>query len=200
MHTFDAIAQRRAVKSYISDFTIPEADVRKLFELTRQAPTSFNLQNYRIVNVQDKALRAQIKGAAWDQTQVTDASMLLVLCANVKAWAEQPERYWENAPPETRDRIVSMIRPFYEGREWLQRDEAMRSVGIVAQTIMLSAKAMGYDTCPMIGFDFDAVAKLVNLPEDHVVGMIVTVGKAAEPAQPKGGYLPDGEVFLTDRF
>jgi hypothetical protein len=43
--------------------------------------------------------------------------------------------------------------PFHEGREELQRDEAQRSIGMAMQTIMLAAKAMGYDSCPMIGFD-----------------------------------------------
>jgi len=85
-------------------------------------------------------------------------------------------------------------------REWQQRDEAMRSVGIAAQTIMLSAKAMGYDSCPMIGFDADAVGELINLPGDHVVGMMIAVGKTKTPAQSKGGYLPDSEIFFEDKF
>ena len=90
--------------------------------------------------------------------------------------------------------------PFYEGKEWQQRDEAMRSVGIAAQTLMLAAKDMGYDSCPMIGFDSEQVGNLINLPEDHVVGMIVTIGKATKPAWPKPGYLPDEEVIITDKF
>ena len=58
----------------------------------------------------------------------------------------------------------------YEGREQLQRDEALRSCGMAAQTIMLAAKALGYDTCPMAGFDPEAVGRLINLPPDHVIG------------------------------
>jgi len=65
---------------------------------------------------------------------------------------------------------------------------------------MLAAKAMGYDSCPMVGFDFDAVGKLVNLPEDHVIALMVSVGKAVEPARPRGGQLPLDEVVVTDRF
>ncbi len=48
---------------------------------------------------------------------------------------------------------------FMPAKEQLQRDEAMRSAGIMLQTMMLSAKAMGYDSCPMVGFDFDKVAR-----------------------------------------
>ena len=59
---------------------------------------------------------------------------------------------------------------------------------------------MGYDTCPMIGFDADAVAKLINLPTDHAVGMLLTIGKAAKPAYPKGGFLPQSEIVIENRF
>jgi nitroreductase len=76
----------------------------------------------------------------------------------------------------------------------------MRSCGIAAQTIMLGAKAMGLDSCPMDGFDFDAVGKIVNLPQDHVITMMVVVGKAVQPARPRGGQLSADEVMVIDRF
>lgn len=200
MNTAEAIRARRAVKHYDPNFTMPQKDEKELLDLMRQAPTSFNIQNWRIVNVKDKALRAQIKEAAWGQAQVTDASLLLLMCADLKAWDKDPARYWAEAPQEVQDILVPMIKPFYEGREWQQRDEAMRSIGIAAQTLMLAAKAMGYDSCPMIGFDPDKVGELINLPDDHVVGMMLTIGKAASPAKSKGGFIPDDEVFIEDKF
>ncbi len=200
MDTFQAIRERRAIKHYDPDFQIPAAQEKELLDLMRQSPTSFNLQNWRVVNVKDKELRAQIQEAAWGQEQVVKASLLFVLCADMKAWDKDPQRYWQDAPKEARDVLVPMIKPFYEGREWQQRDEAMRSIGIVSQTLMLAAKAMNYDSCPMIGFDADQVSKLINLPEDHLVGMIVTVGKALKPAWPKPGFLEDDEVIVTNRF
>ncbi len=200
METQDAIRQRRAVKHYDSAFKITAEDEKQLLDLVRQSPTSFNIQNWRFVNVKDEKLRVQIREAAWDQAQVTEASLLFVLCADVKAWDKAPERYWEDAPKEAQDILVPMIRPFYEGKDWQQRDEAMRSVGIAAQTLMLAAKDMGYDSCPMIGFDSEKVAELINLPVDHVVGMLLTIGKATKPAWPKPGYLPDEEVIITNKF
>ena len=200
MNTLDTIRARRAVKHFDPDFTIPDDQEAELKDLLRQSPTSFNLQNWRFVIVKDQDLRAQLREAAWDQAQVTEASLLFVLCADVKAWDKSPERYWAEAPQEAQDILVPMIKPFYEGKEWQQRDEAMRSIGIAAQTLMLSAKAMGYESCPMIGFDSDKVGELINLPDDHVVGMMITVGKGIKPAWRKPGYLPDNEVFITDKF
>lgn len=200
MDTFEAISSRRAVKHYDADHKMPEDDLKKLFEAAIQSPTSFNIQHWRFVVVRDKALRQQIRDAGNDQAQITDASMLILVTADTMAWKKDPSRYWRDAPPEVAKFLVDWMGPFHEGREWLQRDEAMRSVGIAAQTIMLAAKAMGYDSCPMIGFDQDKVAELIRLPEDHVIGMMITVGKGIKPAWPKGGQLPLEEVLIFDKF
>lgn len=200
MDTKLAIRERRAVKHYDPEYLMPEEDKKELFDLALQAPTSFNIQNWRFVLVDDPTQRQKLREAAWNQAQVTDASMLLVMCADIKAWDKAPERYWKEAPKEARDILVPMIKPFYEGREWMQRDEAMRSVGIASQTIMLAAKSMGYDSCPMIGFDGDKVAEIINLPEDHVVCMMLVIGKAMKPAWPKPGQLELEDVLVKNSF
>jgi nitroreductase len=200
MHTFDAIRQRRAVKHYDPAHQMTEEEIAQLLDLAIQSPTSFNMQNWRFVLVRDKELRQKLRAAAVDQAHVTDASLLFVMCANIKAWEQEPQRYWRNAPTEVQELLVPWMQPFYEGKDELQRDEAMRSIGIAAQTIMLAAKAMGYDSCPMIGFDAQKVAELIRLPADHVVGMFVVVGKATKPAWPKPGQLPLEEVLIQDRF
>ncbi|MFH1966045.1 MAG: nitroreductase family protein [Acidobacteriota bacterium] len=200
MNTLTAIETRRAVKHYNPDYEMPEADVNRLLSLAVMAPTAFNIQNWRFVLVRDPELRKKIREAAWNQAQVEEASLLIILCADLKSWEKSPERYWRNAPQAARDFLLPAIDQYYRGREQVQRDEAMRSCGIAAQTIMLAAKSMGYDSCPMDGFDFDAVGKLINLPEDHVIAMFVAVGRVIGEANPRGGQLPLSEVVIKDRF
>jgi nitroreductase len=122
------------------------------------------------------------------------------MCADTTSWEKSPERYWKDAPQPVQDFIIPAIDQYYRGRDQVQRDEAMRSCGIAAQTLMLAAKAMGYDSCPMDGFDFDAVAKLINLPEDHIIAMFVAIGKGTKEAWPRPGQLSMSEVVITDRF
>jgi nitroreductase len=200
METFDAIYGRRAVKHYDPQHEMTEDEVRKLMEAAVQSPTSFNIQNWRFVLVRDSDLRQKIRAAANDQAQVTDASLLIVMTADLKAWEKSPARYWRDAPPAVGEILVNWMGPFYDGKEELQRDEAMRSCGLAGQTIMLAAKAMGYDSCPMIGFDPVQVAQLIHLPEDHVIGFMIAVGKATKPAWPKPGQLPLEEVVVHNRF
>jgi nitroreductase len=177
-----------------------DAEIERLLSLAILSPTAFNIQNWRFVLVQDPALRQDIRKVSWDQAQVTDASLLIVLTADLKAWEKRPERYWKDAPKPVQDFLVPAIGQYYGGHEQVQRDEAMRSCGMAAMTIMLAAKEMGYDTCPMDGFDFDAVAKLLNLPEDHTPAMFVAVGKGITEAWPRGGQLALEEVVIHDRF
>jgi nitroreductase len=200
MDTIEAIHNRRSVKHYDPEHRLTDAEIEKLMSLAVLSPTAFNIQNWRFVLVRDPELRAKIREVSWDQAQVTDASLLVVLCADLKAWEREPQRYWRNTPKEVQDFLVPAIGQYYQGRDQVSRDEAMRSCGIAAQTLMLAAKAMGYDSCPMDGFDFDAVAKLINLPKDHVVTMFVVIGKAVKEAWPRGGQLPLDEVVITDQF
>jgi nitroreductase len=200
MDTIEAIYKRRSVKQYDPDRVMPEDDLRKLLEAAVQSPTSFNVQHWRFVVVRDKELRKQIRTAGNDQAQITDASVLIVMTADVLAWKKDPQRYWRDAPEEVAKMLVDWMGPFHEGRDWLQRDEAMRSIGMASQTIMLAAKALGYDTCPMIGFDLDKVSELIRLPADHVIGYMIAIGKGTKAAWPKPGQLSMDEVVVNDRF
>jgi len=59
---------------------------------------------------------------------------------------------------------------------------------------------MGYDTCPMKGFDYDGVGKLIHLPDDHMISMMVVVGKATKPASSRGGQLQLSEIMFENSF
>jgi nitroreductase len=200
MNTLEAIQSRRAIKHYDADHRMPDAEIRQLLETAMLAPTAFNIQHWRFVTVLDPEVRKQIRAAAWDQAQVTDASLLIVMCADKDAWKKDAARYWKNAPQPVQDFLVPAIGPYYEGREQVQRDECMRSCGLAGMTIMLAAKAMGYDSCPMDGFDFDTVGKIIKLPEDHVISFMIAVGKGTQPAWPKPGQLPYEEVVIQNTF
>lgn len=200
MKTRDAIRSRRAVKHYDANHRMTEEEVNELLSLAVLSPTAFNIQNWRFVVVTDQGLRKQIREVAWDQAQVTDASLFIVLCADLKSWEKQPDRYWVNAPQEVQEFMLPAIDEYYRGKDQVQRDEAMRSCGIVAQTLMLAAKSMGYDSCPMDGFDFKKVAELIHLPEDHVIAMFIAIGKGTKEAWPRPGQLELEKVVIKDSF
>ncbi len=200
MDTLEAIKQRRSVKKFDPNHQMTDAEINTLMEHTILSPTSFNMQNWRFVVVKDQETKDKLKAASWGQAQVADASIVVLLCGDLNAATKEPEKYWRNAPTEVQNQIVPMIGKFYQDNDQLQRDEAMRSCGIAGQTVMLVAKAMGYDTCPMIGFNPQQVAEIINLPEDYVISFMVVVGKALEPARQRAGQLDLSEVMVIDHF
>lgn len=200
MNTIEAIKSRRAVKHFDPEHQMTEDEINDILSLAILAPSAFNIQNWRFVVIDDSALRQKIRQAAWDQAQVTDSSLFIIMCADLKSWEKEPRRYWKNAPEQVQDFMLPAIDNYYRGKDQVQRDEAMRSCGIAAQTLMLTAKAKGYDSCPMDGFDFDKVAELINLPDDHVVSMFVAIGKRTQDARPRGGQLALEEVVIRNRF
>ncbi|MBX9743264.1 MAG: nitroreductase family protein [Chthoniobacterales bacterium] len=200
MHVFEAIRTRRAIKKFDPNYVMSEEEIKQLLSLALEAPTAFNIQHWRFLLVRNPEIRKQIRAAAWDQEQVTDASLLILLCAKLSAWEDRPERYWANATQEARDFILPAIHNYYYGKQQVIRDEVMRSCGLAGQTIMLAAKAMGLDSCPMDGFDYDAVGKIINLPEDHTISFMIVVGKKAQEPHAKPGQLPYQEVVKIDRF
>jgi len=200
MKTVDAIRSRRAVKHFDANHRMTEEERDGLLSLAVLSPTAFNIQNWRFVVVTDPELRKQIREVAWDQAQVTDASLFIVLCADLKSWEKQPDRYWKNAPKEVQEFMLPAIDGYYRDKDQVQRDEAMRSCGIVAQTLMLAAKSMGYDSCPMDGFDFKKVGELIQLPDDHVIAMFVAIGRGTKEAWPLPGQLDLDEIIIKDRF
>jgi nitroreductase len=200
MDTFEAIEQRRSIKHFDADHRMNDAEVAKLMKAVLLTPTSFNIQNYRFVVVRDKAIQQKLKEASWNQAQVLDASAVIMVCADLNAPLDDPKRYWYQAPTEVAEMLSGMTLKFYDGNETLKHDEALRSVGMASQTLMLAAKAMGYDTCPMIGFDPLAVASIIKLPESHIIGMMVVVGKATQPANLRSGPLPYEELVFENSF
>ena len=200
METFEAIYGRRAVKHFDPEHRMTDAEVTKLLEATIQAPTSFNIQHWRFVIVKDPELRRKMRQHGNDQAQMTDASLLVLMTADVLAWKKDPARYWRDAPKEVAELLVGWMGPFHDGKDQLQRDEAQRSIGMAMQTLMLAAKAMGYESCPMIGFDHEAVAQLIALPDDHCLGPMVAIGKGTKAPWPKPGQLALDELVVENRF
>lgn len=200
MNIIEAIENRRSIKGFDPEYRMTESEIERLMRLAMLAPTAFNIQNWRFVLARDPELRKQIRVVAWDQAQVTDASLLVILTADLKSWEKEPGRYWKEAPEPVRDYLVPAIGQYYTGQEQVQRDEAMRSCGMAAMTLMLAAKEMGYDSCPMDGFDFEAVGRLIKLPADHTIAMFVTIGKPLREPWPRGGQLRLDEVVIQNHF
>ncbi len=200
MELIDAIQSRRSHKVFDESHKLTPSEIDKLMKLAILSPTAFNIQHWRFVIITDQKLRQQIRKVSWDQSQVTDASLLIVLTGDLMAWNKDPKRYWKNAPEKVQDYLIPAIFDYYHGKPQVQRDEVMRSCGMAAMNLMLTAKDLGYDSCPMDGFDFEQVSKLLELPEDHIPAMFVAIGKSMQEPWPRPGQLTLEEIVKYNHF
>ncbi len=85
MNVTEAIVERRSIKAYDPNHKMTEQEIAKLMSLAMLSPTAFNIQNWRFVVVTDPVLRQQIRAVSWNQAQVEEASLLIVLVADFKS-------------------------------------------------------------------------------------------------------------------
>lgn len=193
MEFSQTVLQRQSIKSYQADKAISDAELKELMQEVVLSPSSFNLQHWKFIAVRDKVIRGKIKEAAWGQEQVGTCSVLLVICGKLDAHQDAPEIY-QDVDQGIQDKVLPLIDSFYDGEEQLQRDEAIRSSSLAAMTLMLAAHNRGWGTVPMIGFDQEAVSKLVKLESNYIPVMLMAIGYKKEEPRPRSYRRPIEEV------
>ena len=176
---------RRTERSFDADIGISDADVKAILQLASYSPSAFNLQHWRFVVTRDKSVKSDLFEYCYLQKQVIECSAVITVCGNLTAHLEAQSIY-EDQPSEVKDKFIPMINTIYSSDPALQRDEVMRSGGLVSMSIMYAAKNEGWSTGPMIGFDPKKVSLRLNLEENIIPVMILTIGKPkdAEEARP----------------
>jgi len=195
----DALRQRRSIRSFDPEHRLSEAELKHLIGHSQLAPTSFNMQNWHFVAVVDPAVKEQLWLASWKQNPVRDASVVVVITGDHGA-PNRSARFLRHAPPPVAERLEGYVQMLYATNQQLSRDEACRSAGLAGMAMMLVAKEMGLDSCPMIGFDPEKVSEALGLDGDHPPLLMVTVGKALAAAFPRTGFLDFSETVSVDRF
>lgn len=185
----ECVEQRYATKRF-DGRPIPDAAVRELLELVRLAPSALNLQPWRIRVVSDPAQKEALKPAAFGQEQIMTCSHLLVFCADPDYGGlirRLDALLKENGvPEETRSAIVEMAARFADAMTPEQRLAWSQAQTYLALSNALhGAKSLGFDSCPMTGFDPAAFSRLLAIPDPLVPVILCPVGYAADSPGPK---------------
>lgn len=202
----NAIAQRRSIKTFKTD-PIPPELLKQLIELTVAAPSSFNLQDWQIILIQDEAQKTALAAAAWNQQQIIQAPVTFVFAADptvgnkdltpileqglqTGAWNEGTVNYFKNAVPQFHNLLGDK-----------QREYAVKDAMIAATHLVLAAESLGLSTCFMNGWLEEKVKEVIGAADnpDLAIAVIVPVGYAAEPRL-NPGRLPFSYNVFVDRI
>ena len=138
MEFSEIIQQRRFIKSYQPGKEISDAELKELMQEVVLSPSSFNMQHWTFIAVRDTEIRESIQQAAWGQKQVGTCSVLLVICGKLDAYKDAPKIY-QGTPQGVQEKALPMIKNFYDSKDQLQRDEAIRNASLAAMVLMLAA-------------------------------------------------------------
>ena len=200
MNFFELAAQRHSVRQYETGVEIGDDELRQIFSAVILSPSSFNIQHWRFVVVRDDERRAALRKLAFGQAQVEQASAVVLVCGRLDAY-EDATRIYADADQQSRDKYVPMIEGAYRDQPALQREEAIRSGSLAAMSLMYAAKAAGWDSGPMIGFDADKVCAYLGIDERTIPVMMVVIGKALHGEQPSRAYRrPIAEILSLETF
>jgi len=208
MSEFTALVKnRRSAMKFVENVSISSTEMDDIMNLVKFAPSAFNLQHTHYVVVTDAETKERVYEAAQRQYKVKTASAVILVLGNKEAHQHVGpihEGLLHLGVMDQRefDQTVSSVQAFYEGGgEAFKRDEAIRNASLSAMLFMLAAKEKGWDTCPMIGFDPEAVRQILSIPDHYVPAMMITIGKEDVSRQRVRGYRkPVGEFVSYDKF
>ncbi len=199
MQFSDIVMQRYAAKKF-DGRKIPAEKLDRLLELVRYAPSALNLQPWKIKIVADQATKDELKPAAFGQEQVTTCSHLLVFCADpdydglIRRLGTLLDD--NHVPAEMRDTVLGMARQFAGRMTPEQRLAWSQAQTYLALGNALNgAKALGFDSCPMGGFDPAEFTRILKIPAPLVPVMLCPVGYAADRPMPKIRF-PRKDILL----
>ncbi|MGG1551280.1 MULTISPECIES: nitroreductase family protein [Paenibacillus] len=191
---------RRSANKFQLGVDIPNEVLDEIFQLVKYAPSAFNLQHAHYLVVKDPDLKQRVYEASGKQYKVQSASAAIVVLGRMDAYKDVARLnegflHLGAISKQEFDMTVESVTSFYEGRgETFMREEAIRNANLSAMTFMLAAKDKGWDTCPMIGFDEEALRSALQIPDVYVPALLVTIGKEDTTSQrPRGYRKPVGE-------
>ena len=185
----EIVSSRYATKSFDGK-VIPQSKVNELIELIRFSPSSFNVQPWMIKVISDKETKAKITQAAWNQPQIDSSSHLIVFMANTDVLGNikklEDKMAKTSAEKEKLKGMFDIIHSFAQGLDDSQKlSWTQRQVYLAVGNALNGAKSLGFDSCPMEGFDSEALAKILKLPKNLVPTVLVPIGYANDTPRTK---------------
>jgi nitroreductase len=204
MDVSEAIRTRRSIRKFKPD-PIPEEKIKLLLESARLAPSGTNTQPWRFIVVRDDDTKTRLQRAAHNQRHVKRAPVIIVCCADLKAFKEFPVRVDEliesgALPERTREVFIPYLK---KGMSTVTKDALMvaaaANVAIAVEHIVLQAVEIGLGTCWVRWYEDNQVKEILGIPDHIEVMALLPVGIPDEDPAPRPRLGLDTIVY-SDKF
>ncbi len=201
----ETLKARTSANNFDKEKSLSEKEIMAIVSLATEAPSSFNIQHWRFVAVNDKPTQEKLKAAAYGQPKVADAAVTFVVLGDLKGVDKLSDAF---APmikagkmdQKSFDGLLGMANGMYKDNPANARDEAIRSASLASMNLMIAAQAHGFASAPMIGFDPEAVKKIIHASDRYLPVMLIAVGPAAPGNWPRKPRFPVEQVLSFNKF
>jgi len=186
----DVITERRSVRHYDPSVKISRDEITEMLKEATLAPSSSNLQPWRFLVIDDQEWKEKLLPIAFNQQQVADASAVIAILGDYEGYKAAETIYNKAVDAgymneEVKSSLIQNINSRYSNREReVIKQIALVDGGLVAMQFMLVAKARGYDTVPMGGYNTAKFKEVFNISDRYETIMLIALGKAAQPGHP----------------
>ncbi|CAM4393687.1 nitroreductase [Paenibacillus endophyticus] len=179
---------RRSVRQYDETIKISKEEISEIIMEASLAPSSANMQPWRVIVVNTQEGKEKLRPLVRFNTLQNDtSSAMLLIFGDTQSYLYAEEIYntaveQGKMPAEVRDsQLETILTMFPTLSKEMKVEVAKVDSSLFAMQLMLVARAHGYDTNPMAGFEVDQLAKAFDLDEERYAPvMIVSIGKAKE--------------------
>lgn len=184
----DVVLGRKSIRVYDENVKISQEEMLEMIQEATMAPSSVNMQPWRFVVVESPEAKETLKPLIKFNVRQNDTSAAMLLIFGDMECYELGEQIYDQAvaegkmPEDVRDQQLAAILPYYKNLSKQEMNDIVKiDSSLAAMQFMLVARAHGYDTNPIGGFEKDQLAEAFGLDKDRYVPvMILSVGKAAE--------------------
>ncbi|MBX9974627.1 nitroreductase family protein [Cytobacillus firmus] len=184
----EIVTGRRSIRNYDPTVKISREEMAEILEEASLAPSSVNLQPWRFVVIDSKEGKETLAPLAkFNQRQVETSAAVIAVFVDMKSEAFI-EKIYDTAvekgymPADVRDKQVPSIKGLVENMTFEQKkDMNLIDAGLVSMQLMLAARAHGYETNPIGGYEKDRIAEAFHLDKERYYPvMLISIGKAAD--------------------
>lgn len=204
------IKSRHSALNFEQGFKMTEDDFKKILELTKLAPSPFNIQPTNYLIIQDEALKEELSRLNFNQHKIKTASAVVIVLAN-KLSIEVSEVEKMLNPMKmlkiiTEDELNSTLKNVQRFGDTLKSSPTQLSLdlqvssAVSATFFMLSAQNLGFDSCMLKIQDKEGVIKHFNIPHHLEPHLMLTIGKSVDKKRPRGYRKPFTEQVTFDKF
>lgn len=204
------VTERHSAVNFIKDFVMTEEDFKNIFDLTKTAPSSYNLQytNYLVIMDEDK--KERVRELNFNQYKIHTASAVVIVMGDrAGANKENAEKIYgpmkmlnmmDEVDYNTTMKVIENFNAELQTNPANFDMEIMRNAGLHAMLFMLSAKNFGFDTCPMHVHNIESLRNEFNIPANLEPVMMITIGKSVDKERPRGYRKPVGEFVQFNSY